>query len=100
MRENAVEKSVRALTKKCGGVCWKWVSPGRAGVPDRVCLFPNGRIIFVETKRPGVSDGRSEQQKKVAGILEALGFEVWLINSVAAFKEKLKAAGLEEEAGV
>lgn len=96
MREDSVEAAVVRLTKTLGGVCWKWVSPGRVGVPDRICIFASGRIIFVELKRPDLKDGRSPQQKKVAAILEKLGCEVWRINSADAFRAKLIAAGLME----
>lgn len=96
MKEASVEQAVRRLTKELGGVCWKWVSPGRIGVPDRICIFPSGRIIFVELKRPDLKDGRSPQQKKVFAVLSRLGCEVWLINSAAAFQAKLIAAGLME----
>ena len=96
MREASVEANVARQVKALGGVCWKWVSPGRSGVPDRICIFPGGRIVFVELKRPDLKDGRSPQQKKVAGILQRLGCEVWLINSGAAFHSRLIAAGLVE----
>ena len=33
-----------------GGVFWKFTSPGRAGVPDRLAVFPDGRVVFVELK--------------------------------------------------
>ena len=42
-------KQVEAM----GGVCMKWVSPGRSGVPDRIIIMPGGKIAFVEMKRPG-----------------------------------------------
>lgn len=96
MKEASVEQAVRRITQELGGVCWKWVSPGRIGVPDRICIFPGGRVVFVELKRPDLKDGRSPQQRKVAGILQRLGCEVWLINSGAAFQAQLIAAGIKE----
>ncbi len=36
--------------KKADGECLKFVSPGRRGVHDRICIFPNRIIVFVETK--------------------------------------------------
>lgn len=96
MRETSVEANVVRQVKALGGVCWKWVSPGIRGVPDRICIFPGGRIVFVELKRPDLKDGRSAQQKKRATTLSALGCEVWLINSAAAFHARLIEAGLLE----
>lgn len=45
----------RYLVKECekrGWLCWKFVSPGRRGVPDRVVIRP-GSVAFVEVKRKG-----------------------------------------------
>ena len=97
MNERTVETAVCGIVKKLGGVCWKWVSPGRGGVPDRVCLFKNGRILFIELKRPGLKDGRSEQQKKVARIMDALGHPVHRVDSAEGFKELLRKEGIADE---
>ena len=53
MRENVIERALRDAIKKQGGWCLKFVSPGMAGVPDRICLLPGGVIAFVELKAPG-----------------------------------------------
>lgn len=45
----------RYLVKECekrGWLCWKFVSPGRRGVPDRIVIRP-GSVAFVEVKRKG-----------------------------------------------
>ena len=94
MRESSVETNICAAVKSRGGVAWKWVSPGRRGVPDRICIFPKGIIIFVELKRPGLKDGRSEQQKKVFRILQKLGCNVWRIDSGEDFVKRLSEVGL------
>lgn len=33
-----------------GGKAYKFVSPGNVGVPDRIVIWPNGVIHFVELK--------------------------------------------------
>ena len=53
MRENEIEAKLVKAVKDVGGVCWKFTSPGTAGVPDRIVLMPSGRIGFVEVKAPG-----------------------------------------------
>lgn len=89
MLESTLEQAVRKYIRSIGGRCYKWVCPGENGVPDRICILPGGRIIFVELKRPGRKDGMSERQKKVFRILHALGCEAWRINSLDDLKERL-----------
>ena len=57
----------------------KLVSPGLAGVPDRLLLFPGGRIAFCEVKAPGEKP-RPLQQHRIAQ-LQALGFKVYVLDS-------------------
>jgi Holliday junction resolvase len=52
-RERDIERHLKDMVQKLGGWCPKWVSPGNMGVPDRICFFPNGLIVFVEVKAPG-----------------------------------------------
>lgn len=52
MFEKDIEKYLRKSIKQAGGECLKWISPGTAGVPDRIVICPDGRIVFVELKRP------------------------------------------------
>lgn len=52
MREREVEKQLIDEVKKCGGLCEKWIS-GTVGWPDRIVIIPDGKIGFVEVKRPG-----------------------------------------------
>lgn len=50
MREKDIESLLREEVKKLGGRAYKWVSPGNAGVPDRIVIFPNRPPVFVELK--------------------------------------------------
>lgn len=50
MRESAIERKLTDGIKKLGGLCLKFVSPGTCGVPDRIIIMPDGRIIFAELK--------------------------------------------------
>lgn len=52
MREKQVEQALVKTVKAKGGICPKFVSPGLAGVPDRLVLMPNGKMGFVEVKAP------------------------------------------------
>ena len=73
--EQRLVKKVRAL----GGLALKWVSPGFAGVPDRIIFMPGGRVCLVECKAPGESP-RTLQRKRFA-MFERLGFPVTVVNS-------------------
>ena len=50
--EKEIEKKLREMVERHGGLCLKWVCPGWSGVPDRIIILPGARVIFAETKRP------------------------------------------------
>lgn len=78
-RESIVEKHLIAEVKKVGGVAYKFVSPGRRSVPDRIVLLPGGRLVFVECKAPGKSP-RADQLREHER-LRTLGFTVVVLDS-------------------
>lgn len=53
MKESSVEKYLKTKIEKFGGVCLKFNSTSMRGVPDRICMLPNGKIFFVELKAEG-----------------------------------------------
>jgi len=53
MLEKQIEKAVCDYAKSKGILCYKFVSPGHAGVPDRMFVLPNGKVFFIEFKRLG-----------------------------------------------
>ncbi len=52
-KEVSIEKYFKDKVESIGGKTYKFASPGQRDVPDRIALFPNGRLIFAELKRPG-----------------------------------------------
>lgn len=80
MLEKDVEGYLRKQIEKLGGECYKWVSPGNSGVPDRIILLPQGRLIFVETKKPG--EKARALQKYFHKHLRKLGFDVRVIDTI------------------
>lgn len=80
MRESKIEKSLKDKVQDMGGIALKFVSPGRAGVPDRIVLIPNGKVVFVELKAPGKKLRPLQLKRKSQ--FEHLGFKVYLIDSL------------------
>lgn len=89
LSESSVRISSPSAVKRTSGC-----PPGAPGVPDRIAILPGGRIIFIEVKRPGLSDGLSIRQKKVIATLEGLGCTVWRISDMEDLKVRLKADGI------
>ena len=79
MRESVIERNLVTEVKKRGGLAVKFVSPGFDGVPDRLVLFPGGKMAFVELKAPG-KNMRPIQEKR-ARQLTALGFQVYCVDN-------------------
>ncbi|MBY6879675.1 VRR-NUC domain-containing protein [Clostridium botulinum] len=80
MEESRIEKRLKKEIEKLGGKALKFVSPGVSGVPDRIVLLPQGRIIFVELKAPGKKP-RPIQKYRIKE-LTTLGFRVEIIDSI------------------
>lgn len=80
MRERDVEAYLVKQIKALGGMCEKFVSPGKTGVPDRLIILPAGRIIFCELKAPGKKP--TELQLRDHQKRRDLGCEVLVIDSI------------------
>ena len=79
MREKIIEQHLVKAVKNSGGIAPKLVSPGFAGMPDRLVLLPGGKIGFVEVKAPG----KEPRPLQVArhGLLRRLGFKVYILDA-------------------
>ena len=91
MLEKELEKKLRTAVKAMGGLALKFVSPGMAGVPDRLVLLPNGRIYFSELKRYG--EKMRPMQLKRKRQFEKLGFKVYCIDSASSLEGFLQEVG-------
>ena len=76
------EKQVEAYLKKriegLGGICYKFVSPGRAAVPDRICVI-KGFIFFVECK--GEKGRLSKKQLREIDRLQKLKASTFILHT-------------------
>lgn len=80
MREKDIEQQFAREVKKCGGIAPKFVSPGFSGMPDRLVLFPNGLVGFVEVKAPGKK--LRPLQTARHKLLMDLGFKVFVLDDM------------------
>lgn len=88
MLESEIEKKLRDEVKKLGGKAYKFVSPGNAGVPDRLVILPGNKIGFAELKRPG-GKPRPLQKAQIKKI-QSLGAFVMVVDSEEKIKEFIK----------
>lgn len=78
MLEKTLEQKLVKAVKAAGGMAPKLISPGLAGMPDRLVLLPRGKMAFVEVKRPGMKP-RPIQIKRHK-MLRQLGFKVYVLD--------------------
>ncbi|MGE7129175.1 VRR-NUC domain-containing protein [Lysinibacillus xylanilyticus] len=79
MRESQIENYLKREIEKLGGLCYKFVSPGNKGVPDRLIILPNGQVIFAELKNE--TGKLSPIQVKTIETLKGLKCRVFCLNS-------------------
>lgn len=82
LEERQVEKYLCDKVKGLGGLCIKLSPDWYTGIPDRMCLLPGGRIVFIETKAPGKRERPS--QRVFGARLRALGFHFFVCDTKAS----------------
>lgn len=92
MSESQIEKEIVADAKKLGWLCWKMVSPGLRGVPDRF-FAQQGVVVFMEIKQPG--ECPTPQQTLRHEELRAAGIAVHWVTSAFQAKTILCAVRFE-----
>lgn len=82
--EKLIERKLVEHVKTNGGLCIKLLCDQFIGLPDRLCLLPNQKAVFVEVKTTGQKPRKI--QALVHNKLRALGFRVEVIDSVEQIK--------------
>ena len=79
MSEKDIEAYLVRKVKLIGGEAYKFSSPSRRGVPDRVVILPSGAVLWVELK----AEGRRPTllQSKEHERLRTLGQRVVVVDS-------------------
>lgn len=82
MLEKHIEAKVCDYAKQRGLLVYKFTSPARAAVPDRLFVLPTGRMFFCEFKREGqkptIPQAREHQRLRQHHV------SVWVIDNVDA----------------
>lgn len=84
---------VRKVKTALQGIPYKFTSPARRSVPDRLLVLPESMAVFVECKAPGKKPTPAQEREHQK--LEALGHKVWVVDtyeSVDELVEIIKAA--------
>lgn len=97
MLEKTVEAYLVERVRALGGTAYKFTSPARASVPDRIVILPPGRIFFVELKRPGGKLTRGQEREHEH--LRWLGADVRMLDSIGAINAFLNEVHAVAAAG-
>ena len=77
--ENDIENYMKRECEKNDILFYKFTSPSRRGVPDRI-LIGNGQVIFVELKKPGETPRKL--QVKIIQRMRDHGADVRVIDTI------------------
>ena len=84
--ENEIEKMVNTYARETGWLQYKFVSPGKRGVPDRI-YFYRGHCLVIEYKALG-KKATALQEKELRAIRSA-GIDGYVIDNVTEGKDVL-----------
>ena len=82
MLERQIEESVCQYARDAGMLVYKFTSPNRAAVPDRLLITPKGTSWFIEMKRSGQKP--TPQQQREHDRLRGHNVMVFVVDSTKA----------------
>ena len=82
MLERDIEAAVCQYAREAGMLVYKFTSPNRAAVPDRLLITPKGTSWFIEFKRAGQKP--TPQQQREHERLREHKVMVFVVDSVKA----------------
>lgn len=83
MLEKTLESKIAKYAKDKGCLCYKFSSPGKRAVPDRLIISPQGRVLFLEIKAPGKTPTKL-QEKELKKLRNHFVKALWVDNFDAA----------------
>ena len=93
MLERDIEKKVCEYAKSLGILAYKFTSPQRRSVPDRLFIAPGGVIFFIEFKQTGKTFTKGQEREAIR--LADNGADVYLVDSVEGGKVLLNGIVVE-----
>lgn len=84
MLERDIESAVVKYATMLGILSYKFTSPSRAAVPDRIFIGQDGMIVFIEFKRDGLKPTPSQLREHTR--LRNQGCNVVLVDNVTLGK--------------
>ena len=84
MLEKQIESTVCDYARSRDVLAYKFTSPNRAAVPDRLFVLPSGKMFFCEFKRTGAKP--TEAQNREHQRLRQHNVNVFVIDNVAEGK--------------
>lgn len=87
--EKDIERKVCDYAKSLGMLCYKFTSPSRRSVPDRLMVTKYGVVFFMELKRKGQKTTASQQVEIEK--LRRQGVDVFVVDNVDEGKEYVDA---------
>jgi Holliday junction resolvase len=91
MKEREMERKLVQAVKMRGGLAVKLVCPGYDGMPDRLLLFPKGKVAFVEVKAKGYKPRPLQLRRHEA--LQRLGFLVYVLDDERYIQQIINEIG-------
>jgi hypothetical protein len=85
-RESSIEAYLVHRVHTIGGEAYKFVSPGRVGMPDRIVVLPGGEVIWCELKAPGgkVSPSQGRCHKRLRELTQEVKV-LWSTSQIDRF---------------
>jgi len=89
------------VERRMQGIAYKFNSPQRRNVPDRLCILPKGRHFFVEVKSEGKQPTKGQVREMVR--LQNMGHPAWVVRTkreVDHCLTRIAEVILEQDTGV
>lgn len=77
--EKYLERKLKLITESKDGMCIKLPAIHLRGIPDRLCILPNGVVFFAEIKTTGKKPRAI--QVIMQNRIKMLGFPVYVVDS-------------------